>query len=62
MRTVSLTTKDLRRKVLRGAAECVRLVRVLHVELAQAEVTQRDVTSIVKQDVLGFQIAIRPLD
>ena len=60
--TVALAAKNFWGKVLWRAAERIRLVRVLHVELAQAKVTQRDVTSIVKQDVLRFQVAIKPID
>ena len=54
--TVALPAEDFRRKVLRHATERVCLVRVLHVEFAQAEVTQGDVTCVIKQNVLGLQV------
>ena len=46
--TVALAAKNFRGKVLWRAAERVRLVRVLHVELAQAEVAQCNVTGVVE--------------
>ena len=55
-RTVSLAAKNLRCQILRCPAEGVGLVRVLHVEFAETEVAQGDVTGVVEKDVLGFQI------
>ena len=46
--TVALAAKNFWGKVLWRAAERVRLVRVLHVEFAQAEVAQCNVTSVVE--------------
>ena len=46
--TVALAAKNFCGKVLWRAAERIRLVRVLHVELAQAEVAQCDVTGVVE--------------
>ena len=53
---VALPTKDLGCEVLGRTTERVRLVRVLHVQLAQPKVTQRDVARIVEQDVLRLQV------
>ena len=55
-RTVTLATQDLRSEVFGCTAERVRLVRVLHVQLAETEVTQGDMTRVVKQDVLRFEV------
>ena len=53
-----MPAEDLRREVFRSSAERVGCVRVLHIELAQAEVAQGDVTGVVQQDVLRFEIAV----
>lgn len=34
-------------------------IRLRHVELAQPEIAQSDMTSIVEQNILGFQVTIR---
>ena len=36
----------------------VSLLRLRHVELTQSEVTQRNVSCVVEEDVLWFQITI----
>ena len=44
------------------ATHTVCLVLILHVELAQTEITQSNVTSVVKQDVLGFQVSVNDVE
>ncbi len=50
--TVALSAQNLWCQILRGTTEGVGRIRVLHVELAQAEVAQGDMTGIVQKDVL----------
>ena len=48
----------------KGDAECPTVcpILVFHVEFAQSEVAQSDMSSIVKKDVLGFQVAVDDLE
>ena len=43
-------------KVLWRSTECVCGIRVLHVKLAQTEITQSDVTGVVEEDILGLEV------
>ena len=52
-----MPAEDLRREVFRSSAERVGCVRVLHIELAQAEVAQSDMSVIVEENVLRFQVS-----
>ena len=45
-------------EILWRSTECVGLVLILHIELAQSEIAQRNVTSVVEQNVLGLEIAV----
>jgi hypothetical protein len=40
------------------ATHTVCLVLILHIEFAQTEVAKSNVTSVIKQDVLGLQISV----
>jgi len=44
------------------ATHTVCLVLVLHVELAQTEIAQSNVTSVVEQDVLGLQVSVNDVE
>ena len=55
---VAVAVENLGGEVLGCAAESVRLLVALHVELAQAEVAERDVAGVVQQDVLGLEVPI----
>jgi len=55
-RTIAIAAKNLRCKILWSSAEGVCLLIILHIELAKAEVTQGDVTGVVKKDILRFQV------
>ena len=56
--TVALAAQNLGGKVLRSTDESVGGIRILHVQLAQTEVAQSDVASVVKQDILRLQVAV----
>ena len=56
--TVALAAENFRRKVFWSSTERVRRVGVLHVELAQAEIAQSNVASVVQQDVLRFEVTV----
>lgn len=53
---VTMTKQELRSQVFRCAAEGVCTSLVIHIELAQSEVTQGDVSGVINQDVFGFEI------
>lgn len=40
------------------STECVGCLIVIHVELAETEVAQRDVSSVVEENILGLEIAV----
>ena len=44
--------------VLGRPTERVGLLRLAHVQLAQSEIAERDMTGIVEQDVLGLQVTV----
>ena len=52
--TISLAIQNLWGQVLGGSTEGVRHIRVLHVQLAQSEVTKSDMSGIIEKDILGF--------
>jgi hypothetical protein len=54
--------QDLGREVLGRAAERVRAVAVLHVDLAEAKVAERDVAVVVQQDVLRLEVAVHDVE
>jgi hypothetical protein len=56
IRTVSTTIQHFWGEIFGCPAESVRCIVVLHVQLAQSEIAQCDVASVVKQDVLGFKV------
>lgn len=58
MRTVSGTVEDLGGKVLRGSAECVGHIVILHVELAQTKITEGDVARIIEEDIFRLEITV----
>ena len=53
---VAFSVQNLGSEVLGCTAEGVGLVGVFHVELAETEVAEGDVTSVVQEDILGFQV------
>jgi len=55
---VALSVQQLGREVLWRSTESVCLVLVLHVQLAQAEIAERDVADVVDEDVLRLEIAV----
>ena len=55
---VALSVQELRCKVFGCTAECVGLIFVLHVQLAQAEVTKCDVADVIDKDVLWLQVTV----
>ena len=57
-RTVSSTVEDLGGKVLRGSAERVGHVVILHVEFAQTKVTEGDVARIIEKDIFRLEITV----
>jgi hypothetical protein len=59
LRTIPSTVEDLGGEVLRSSAECVCHVVILHVELAQAEITKGDVTRVIEKDVFGLEVTDR---
>lgn len=58
-RTVPSTVQDLGGEVLRGSAECVGHIIILHVELTQSKVTEGNVARVIKKDVFRLEIASR---
>ena len=56
--TVTLVVQDLRCKVFGSSAEGVGCIRIFHIQLAQTEVTQGDVSCVVEKDVLGLEITV----
>jgi hypothetical protein len=57
-RTISSTVENLGCKVLRGSAERVGHIVILHVKLAQTKVTEGDVARVIEKDVLGLEITV----
>lgn len=55
---VALSMQKFGRKVFGCTAECVGLVFVLHVQLAETEVTKCDVTDVIDENVLRLQVAV----
>jgi hypothetical protein len=55
--TVAVARQDLRSKVFRSSAEGVGLLVFLHIKLAQAEVAQCDMSVIIEENVLRFQVS-----
>lgn len=62
MRTIPSTAEDLGGEVLRSSAECVCRVVILHVELAQPEITKGDVARVIEKDVFGLEVAVGTID
>ena len=56
--TVSSTVEDLGGKVLRGPAESVGHIVILHVEFAQTKVTEGDVTRVIEKNVFRLEITV----
>jgi hypothetical protein len=61
-RTVPSTVEDLGGEVLRGSAECVGHVVILHVELAQSKVTEGNVARVIEKDVFRLEITVGIID
>ena len=53
-----MSGENLRREVFGRAAERVRRVRILHIEFAEPEITQRNMARVVQQNVLRLQIPV----
>ena len=54
--TVSLAIQDLRRQILGSSAKRVCHIRILHIQLAQSEITEGNMSGIIKKDILRFQV------
>ena len=53
-----MTVEQFWCQVFGRSTESVGLVGIFHVELAETEVTQRNVTGVVEKNVFRFQIAV----
>ena len=62
LRTIPSTVEDLGGKVFWSSAERVCRVVVLHVELAQPEITKGDVASVIEKDVFWLEVAEGMID
>jgi len=62
LRTIPGTVEDLGGKVLRSSAKCVCHVVILHIELAQSEITKGDVARVIEEDVFRLEVAVRMID
>jgi len=59
MFTITLATQNLGSEIFWSSTECICLVIGLHVEFAQAKVTQRNVTREVQKDVFWLQVTVK---
>lgn len=57
-----MSKQELRCKIFWSATEGVGTILVLHVKLAQSKVAKGDMTSVIQQDVFGFQIPVDDLE
>jgi hypothetical protein len=62
LRTITGTVEDLGGEVLRSSAKCVCHVVILHVELAQSEITKGDVARVIEKDVFRLEVAVMMID
>lgn len=52
--TIAISAQDFRSEIFWRATERVGLFICFHIQLAETKVTQRNVTSVIKKDVLRF--------
>lgn len=60
--TITLCIENFWCKILWRSTESIRPVAILHVELAETEVTQCDMSVIVKQDVFRLEVTIHNVE
>ena len=56
--TITLSAQNLWRKIFGSTTEGICGIRVLHIQLAETEVAQRDMPRVVEQDIFRLQVAV----